>query len=324
MKKEFFLGIDGGASKTAAVLTDSEGNILSDYKTSGIHISSLGKPQLKSCLLLLEVIQTICKKGKISPKDVRFFSFGLSGIDFDDQQPIQLKEISRVSGIPKEKIILVNDAIIALWGATPNPAAGLFSHGSSFTNALRPKYGNETLFHHLCLAVSTYDLRTEVFVRILRMIEGREKSTPLKRKIMKFLNIKSDDVFCRKLYLDEIHWREKRATARIIYNEWLKGDTTAAYLVNKAIDEYVLIAITMINKIDSESAHIVFGGGVINNAPRKFWKILVKKIHNSYPNVVVKPPDLPPEYGAVVLAADKAGYEPQEYFKKILATKSRI
>ena len=315
MRNKLFPGIDGGASKTAGVLLDGEGRILGQCKDGASAIE--GKPSKKACAVLASIVKKLCRKANITRQNIHFCAIGLSGVDFPDEYSMQRKEIAKAIGILPRKLVLVNDGIVALWGATPAPAAVILQHGTSYTDAFRARHGDEKCFDHLNVG-KIFDLRRELLHLIARMIDGRAIRTPLKEKVLAHLGISSDTSYREKMYRRMIPLERIKTTLPLVFDAWLAGDPAIAPLIQQAIDDYVLTIKAMIAKTGSDTPDVVFGGGVMTKAPGEFRNILVERIRKDYPRAIVKLPDLPPEFGAAIMAASKAGCEPALFFKKVL------
>jgi N-acetylglucosamine kinase-like BadF-type ATPase len=315
MGNELFLGLDGGAAKTAGVILGCEGNILAQHRAPGSSIPSAGKLSAGSCSVLFSLIKDICNKAGITRKKISLCVVGLNGVDFPDQHTIQLREIARATKISAERLTLVNDGIIALWGATTAPAAVILQHGSGFTGAFRARHGEEILFDHLNTC-RTFDIRGKLISLVARMIHGRAIQTSLKDSVLKFFDVE-EDKYCEMVYRNKIPPEKTMNTVPLIFEAWQSGDPAASQLIHRAVDDYALAAKAMITKTGCPIPDVVFGGGVIARAPEEFWNLLAERIRSFYPDVAVKPPDLPPEFGAGVMAAYKAGYEPHAFFHKV-------
>ena len=76
MKNKYFIGIDGGATKTVGVLFDQEGNTLSSHVDLG---SNLTIDEEKSTNLIVNLINTLVEKSKIKIDDIFSIGIGLAG-----------------------------------------------------------------------------------------------------------------------------------------------------------------------------------------------------------------------------------------------------
>lgn len=308
---QYFLGIDGGASKTRGLLIDGAGAILAQDKAPGSSI--IGMPHIGALETLGALAQSLCAQAGIGVESITYCSLGLNGIDFADEFPGQHTALSGGLGIAPEQLLLVNDGIIALWGASPAPAAAILQHGSGVTGGYRTRFGAETLYDHLGVG-RIFDLRSELATLIARMLDGRAEPTPLLAIILNHYGVSADE-YPDALFRQRIPQERLRGTPPLVYAAWLKGDPAAEGLVQCAIEDYAITGKALIRNTGSDVAEMVFGGGVIVQAPQAFWEILAGRIQGRFPRATVKSPELPPEYGAAIMAAFHAGREPAALFK---------
>jgi len=316
MRGDLFLGIDGGWSKTRGVLLDGEGRIVAEAKTGGSCIGP--EPGPEPCAVLSALADDLCRQSSTTRAAVTWCGIGLNGVDFDDELPAQITGISNCLGIPAERTTLVNDAIIALWGSTPAPAACIQQFGSGFTAAYRARHGEEKLFDHLSVG-GPFDIRREAVALVARMIDGRAEPAPLKEKLMACLGIESESEFADTIFRRRQWHSPDTAIAQVVFGALEAGDTAALDLVGRAVDEYALAAHAMIEKTGIEDVHVGLGGGVLAGAPDAFWTMFAERVRADHPRAPVKKPGLPPEFGAAIMAASQAGLRPQELFNKVLA-----
>lgn len=308
------LGLDGGSAKTAGVIVTPEGRVLARSRGRGSAI--LGAPNAEASSVLSSVVDSLCSQADASRDDIQSCGIGLSGIDFDDELPVQHEGIAAALGIPRERIILVNDAIVALWGATAKSAATLFQHGSGFTGAYRERQGEEVLFDHLSIA-DTFDMRHALIALVARMINGMAEPTPLKERILAHFGIEDEQDYCEAIYRRRVSAERRQGTPPLIFAAWLEGDPAAAGIVDGAIRDYALAANAMIAATGIPSPDVTFGGGVIAQAPDEFWRSLANAIQQTHPLVTVKPPGLAPELGGAVMAGYYVGLDPVQLFQQL-------
>jgi N-acetylglucosamine kinase-like BadF-type ATPase len=315
------LGLDGGSAKTAGVIVTPEGRLLAQVRGPASAIIAAPSPEASS--VLDSIVDSLCSQAEASRDDIRSCGIGLSGIDFDDELPMQQEGVAAALGIARERIILVNDAIVALWGATAKSAATLFQHGSGFTGAYRAQHGNEILFDHLSVA-STFDMRREVVSLVARMLNGMAEPTPFKERILAHFGIEDEREYCEAIYRGRVSAERRRRTPPLIFAAWLEGDPGAAELVDGAIRDYSLAANAMVGATGSPSPDVTFGGGVIAQAPDEFWRSLTNAIQQTHPLVTVKPPDLAPESGGAVMAGHHIGLDAVKLFQQLRVNKQEV
>lgn len=306
----YFLGIDGGASKTRAILITDTGTILAHE--SGAGSSIVGHPHPTALETLGGMARTLCARAGIAIADIAMCGLGLNGIDFADEIPDQHATLAEDLSLPAERLVLVNDGIVALWGASSAPAAAILQHGSAFTGGYRTRFGDETLYDHLGVG-RVFDIRYELATLIARMLDGRAEPTPLLESALAHYGVAGAD-YAEALFRQRIPRDQFRGTASLIFTAWQAGDPAAESLVQCALDDYAITAKALVKHTASDSADIAFGGGVLRQAPKAFWEILAERVQRRYPRVTVKTPDLPPEYGAALMAAFHAGIPPAPLF----------
>jgi N-acetylglucosamine kinase-like BadF-type ATPase len=320
VKGGLFLGIDGGASKTAGAMLSANGRLVATVRTGGSAI--VGKPSIEACAVLAEVVAKLCSAAGCNRGRVGYCAIGLNGVDFADTQPMQHAEIARAIGLPPECMTLVNDGIVALWAATPTPAAALLQHGSGFTGAYRRRHGAEVLFDHLHVG-DTYDLRRGLVAAVARMIDGRQEPTPLKERTLAQFAIADEAAYCEAVYRGTIQRERLKNTAPLVFEAWLAGDPEAAELVRRAVEDYALAAKAMVARIGCDDPDVVFGGGVILRGPDQFWALLAEKVRSHCPNARTKRPDLPPEIGAAIMAAYVAERRSEQWIRAAFEARPR-
>jgi N-acetylglucosamine kinase-like BadF-type ATPase len=308
------LGIDGGASKTTGAIIDETGRLLAHAKSGGSAV--VGKPNPQSLAVLSELAQSLCERAEISRDAIAHCVIGLNGVDFEDEHPVQHRDVSTAIDLLPVRVSLVNDAIVALWGATGAPAATMVQHGSGFTAAYRGRYGGETLFDHLDVG-AVFDMRRGLIAAVARMINGQIEPTPLKAAVLDCFGIQDESEYGEAIFRQRVPRRLRARTPPLIYRAWLDGDPVAASLVHRACEDYVLAARAMVAKTGSPSPDVAFGGGVIDVAPDEFWDLLAKHLRESHPDLTPARPILAPELGGAVMAGHCVGLSPQELFPAV-------
>lgn len=310
---QVLVGIDGGWSKTAGVVVEPDGRVLARARMAGSAV--IGKPKAESCQVLRGMVDRLCAEAAVGRDSVVRCGLGLNGVDFSDEFAMQHAVIGEAMGLPGERLSLVNDGIAALWGATPASAAVMVQLGSGNTTAYRSRHGGETLFDHLNVT-QLFDMRSGLIVMVARMIKGQTAATPLKEKALAFYGVREEE-YAEAVYRDHIPRERRMYTPPLIFRSWLEGDPAAEQLVGEAVGDYALAAKAMIARTGSPCPDVAFGGGVLASAPPQFWQLLTERIRVYYPQVAPRPPQLPPEGGAAIMAGFEIGLDPQVLFRRV-------
>lgn len=100
--KKYILGIDGGGSKTHAILFDSHGDVKSEAFCTGTNLYVYKEHAISKILNLLNDIE---KKSKVNLLEIDAFGIGLAGTSDKNHRELLLREIDRIN-IADKSIIL--------------------------------------------------------------------------------------------------------------------------------------------------------------------------------------------------------------------------
>jgi N-acetylglucosamine kinase-like BadF-type ATPase len=299
-------GLDAGASKSLALLSDDQGRVLARAKGPGL--SLLGPPRPEQLEALRSLMDGLLKEGGVPWEALSFVGLGMSGVDFDDEFSAQKQGLAAGLGLNPAKIALVNDGVVALWGASPSPRSVILQHGSGATAAYRSALGEERPFDHLDVG-GLFDLRVEAVKAARRMLDGRLPISPLLAKIEIALGVRGKRALSDAQYRRQLPPQAVAQLAAVVFAAWTDGDGNAAHLVDKALEDYALAALAMAHL--SGASELYFGGGVIQQAPPAFWERLRGRIRRDLPAAQIAPPRLGPDFGACLMAGFHAGLDLQ-------------
>ncbi len=307
----FLVGLDCGGAKTAVAVCDAGGRIVARTRGSGSAI--VGRPGEGFFSVIEPLLEEALKSAGIGLSEVARVAMGLSGVDFADETKVQAECISSRLGL-RERLALVNDGLIALWGVSAGDRVVLVQHGSGVTTAYRDALGHEAIFDSLDVA-HVFDLRRAAVSRTARMIDGREPVTSLKERVLAHCGVVEGD-FVEWYLRDPIARPRCSALAAVVFEAWQHDDAVGIELVDAAASDYVLTAQTMGRRLGDGAFEACFAGGVIHQGGQQFRKLLVQKMERAAPHARCVDAALPPELGALVLARWSAGGDARALFEQ--------
>ena len=312
MHRKFYLGVDGGSTKTEVALLDQEGIFLGSVRGPGTYIHARASKTILDNLK--RMIRTVCRRAKVPQKQIAHYGFGLAGVDYPDEFVRQKNSLLRPLGIDQARATVVNDGIIALWGGANSKQALILQVGTGFTAAYRCQYGGETPFDVVNCGVIA-NVRRDIYVTSARVWDGREKPSILPALLMDYFAETDPFVLVRKLRRNQFP-REKVMNVLVVLNEAVaKKDKVALNLVERAAEHYAWDIGTLIRKIGHEKVEIVLGGGVLQNGPPLLLGRIGEKACKQHPKSRVHKAYLPPAVGAAVMAAYYDGNEPVPIYR---------
>jgi N-acetylglucosamine kinase-like BadF-type ATPase len=133
-----------------------------------------------------------------------------------------------------------------------------------------------------------------------REFDGRISSSLLSKMIKEKFKIDSPEKLITEVYKNQF---DIASVAPLVIEAAEKNDAVALKIINEETDELILHISTMVKKLKQQTLKVSFIGGIISSE-NIFSKKLGEKIENQLPNVILKPPENPPAYGAVLMAKE--------------------
>ena len=317
MSAKYYLGVDGGATKTEVALLARDGSFIGGARGPGTYLTARAS---KGVLRTLEsLIEQVCRRHKVTAKQIAHYGFGLCGVDYPDEFRSQCTSLLRPLAIPADRAEIVNDGIAALWGGARSPQALVLQIGTGYTAAYRLAYGQETPFDQVNCGV-VVNLRRDVLSFAARSLDGREEPSVLPKLLLVYFG-ESDPMVLVKKLRRERYPREKVMNVLEVLNRAVKKqDSVALKIVERAAGHYAWDIRTLIGKIGREKVEVVLGGGVLLNGPPRLLRRIGQLVRQDHPRARVHKPHLPPAIGAAILAGFSDGANPKTLFTQAKKT----
>lgn len=307
-KKEFVIGIDGGGTKTAAMLADMQGNVIAEETAGASNFQIIGTD--KSADVLLDLIRKCCKAAGCSFADVQCIVAGLTGAGRDSdkkQMNDALVALAKENRITLNQVVIESDARIALEGAFRGQAGiiliagtGSIAFAKDHSGAIYRTGGWGRLLGD---EGSGHTIGRDGLNAVTRHLDGRGKETLLTKLVAKEFGLSSQEKIIAAVYREQF---DVASVAPLVIQTAQKGDAECARILNKATFELSEHVRALVKKIE-KSARVVrkiplsFVGSVITS-DNVLTKILANKITFSLPQITVVKPQTTPAYGAVLMA----------------------
>lgn len=300
----YFLGVDIGGTKTAAVITDETGEVLSLKKGAGSNYQGCGIEE--SYKRANHTIEEVCKEAGITKKDIHNAYLGIAGVDLDYDIKI-IKGILKRIGI--KKYAFENDGLIALRSGTDDGKGILVTCGTgsiSFANngeRILRKGGFSTFFGERLGAGYIARLSASA---IIRAKDGRGPKTLMKRILEKEHSITVEEMMKKEIPDVDYTGPDPVVTLiTIIYKAARKNDFVALKILLKIADE-------VLNIVKSFRADMTFNpviplvleGTVFKRADSILFDLIRSGLGDEF-NVII--PNHDPVTGAALFALENVG-----------------
>ena len=313
MSEKFYLGLDSGGTKTQVALLAADGAVIAQQMTGPVRLTAR-RASAAVITRTKEIIDFTLQQANIGWGDIAFFGFGMCGADYDDEIPTQERTLGEGLGIRAERMKLVNDGIVALWGGSAKKRAVILQLGTAFTAAYRTDLGRETPFDHLNAGVIV-ELRRTILASGARVLDGRLPRSILPELLLKHFEEQSPEDVLRKYVRNTLDsW--KLLTVITPWREAVEqGDKVALKILEGAAKVYADDIKYMLKKMDGDGADVVLGGGLLANAPRLFRQRIAQLVRKKYAKVTVHSPHLSPAVGGAVMAAYLDGVKHRPFYR---------
>ncbi|MGB9858136.1 MAG: N-acetylglucosamine kinase [Dictyoglomaceae bacterium] len=253
----FFLGIDGGGSKTEAVIIDKDMKVLGKGRAGPADIFNSDRETVKNNLI--SAIDKALEEADISYENLNFGGFGLPAVgEIKDAEAIYKKVIKEF--FPKEFIVF-NDVRGALEGAFPYEDGAVLLVGTGIM--VMAKIGNEIVRidgwgEHAGDCGSGYDIGRECLRYIFKMYDGR-----LEKSLMYDMVEENVEEIIRKT--KGVNSRKYIASfSKIVCSSAEKNDKYALRILDNALEEWKLSILALKKKLKSNQIKLAVVGGLKN------------------------------------------------------------
>lgn len=303
-----FLGVDGGGTKTHAIITTSA------YKIIGTGFSGASNPVRVGFDLaaahINEAVKQACEQAGITPQEITAGCAAIAGISHPIHYHTMRKALDARLRI--KRLELVTDARAALEGALDGhqgvvliAGTGSIAMGMNEAGAVErsggwgPTLGDEG---------SGYDIARQALKAVAASFDGRAPRTVLTARLCRQLGIASAKDLPSVIYNNDAESTQIASLAQLVARAAAEGDAVARGILAQAGRDLGELAASVIHKLGLEpKAFRVAYVGSVFNAGDCVMEPLRAAVLRVAPRAEVGPPLGPPEIGAVKLAQAAVG-----------------
>lgn len=289
---DYFIGIDGGGSKTDFLLCDSELNVIARRVSTRSNPIDIGISAV--CELLSENVALLLKDGNVQSQEVRAAFAGIAGLTSSNHTQTLASLLGDL--LPNAVTAASHDGINVLFGAFPDTdgVSIICGTGSScFVKRGRDihRIGGYGRFD---LVGNGYEIGKACVAHALKTADGRANSGIMEDLLAEQLG--SDDFVGALDSVLKMSKNEIAAFARIVVTAAEQGDTAAIDII-AANMQYVAELISCAGRFFDNSYQVALAGGIFRS---NFAKNTLAKMLDNRVTVVVS--DTAPVFGAAAYA----------------------
>jgi N-acetylglucosamine kinase-like BadF-type ATPase len=302
---KYFLGIDGGGTKTVAVVADENGNIITTETTSSINYEVVGMFLAKQALKKLT--EKLYSKTGIEKFDVAYVGCSAVAGRTDNELSQELFKDT----VSADVCILDNDINIAFEGMRINGPCAIIINGTD--SAVAGRYSDGTTIRKggwgyiLGSEGSGYAISVEAMRVALRAYDNAAPKTLLTDALLEYFDVNYPHELLNIFYRPAIR-RTRIANFCKYVMECAKMDDAAA--IDVIAEQCLLLSNTAAALLYEmpENTPLALWGGVMQNS-EVYRDTIIALIHKRFPNILIDLPPYPPEVGAIFCAMKECSIE---------------
>ncbi len=302
----YVLGVDGGTSKTVALIAQTDGTIVGMGRRSGSNIY-VGEPQAALANAAHASLDGLLSAG-ITPSDVVVGAFSMSGADWPEDFAF-IQSTMEAQGLC-QRIVVVNDAVGGLRAGSRDGIGVAVICGSGAATVARNADG---LIWHTSFwqgAAGAIDLTQKTLRAVYRADLAIDAPTALTPAVLDFFGAEHvEEILHRETARGGAGWGSASGLARVLLTVADNGDDTARRIVEAhgyELGEYALAAAQKVH-MERQPFTLVLAGGVFRHSAQLLVDALVAKIRTVSPDSIVVHSEFEPVVGALLLAYENAG-----------------
>lgn len=302
----YVLGVDGGSSKTHALVLEETG------AARGFGRAGCGNHQIFGLEHALgeidRAVRTAVAMAGLGGDLVDVACYGLAGADFpEDYARLQVALQTLYSA---RAVLVKNDTLAAMRAGLGRPWGVVVICGAGFNAAGRAPDGREIVLPGLGPISGDWGggaaLSQEMIRLVMRAWDGRGEPTLLTRLILRELAVPDVETLLLKLYHHEIEERRLLELTPLLFEATEAGDGPARELVIRMGVEVGVTARALIRRLGLQQTdvEVILAGSVFKGKGRLLLDTVTQEVHREAPMAKILRPRYEPVVGAALIALE--------------------
>jgi len=301
MNGPIVLGIDGGGTKTVAVVMDRSGEVLGRGQAGSTNWNSVGAQNARANLQ--SVTREALAGAGCKVTDVAAICIGASGVDRPDDRTRMQSWLAELA--PQATTAIHNDAVVALsagtggdvYGLVLISGTGMIVYGFDRAGGSRRAGGTGALLGD---EGSGYAIGAASLSAVMWAADGRGPQTALTGAILSHLEMTTPSELIPWAYVDTA-WERFASVAPQAIRCAQEGDAVALAILNRAARGLAVAVQAVADGLQmGDNFPLVMAGGLLRPG---FYSGLVEEAARAFaPSVQMIHPEVEPAIGAALLA----------------------
>jgi len=305
----YVIGVDGGATKTHALVVDDMGQALGFGSAGGSNQNVIG---LEDALVEIgSAVNSALSDAQLTGHNVAVGCFCLCGAALPEHFTTLQTSVESLKRA--KSVIIKNDTFATLRAGLSRSWGIALICGTGFNGAGRAPDGSEARY----AALGTWSgdwvgggmLGEEIIRAVMRGYDGRGQPTVLNKLVLQALDVSDEQTLMVRLFRKEIRERAVTALVPLLFEAALMGDEVARDLIIRAGTDLGLSANALIRRLSLQDTdvEVVLGGSVFKGKGPLLLDTIREVIYQLAPNAQLVRLKNEPVVGAALLALEAAG-----------------
>ena len=313
---QYILGVDGGNTKTIAIVADLDGTILGtgrggcgDIYNASIEGTNLPDSASAAIANIEYAVETALKAAQVKAADLVTAVFNMAGADWPED--FALLETAMKSRGYGRILTVQNDAMGVLHaGVADNIGVSVICGTGGATGARGPdgRIWHSSMWQDQ--VQGSFDMSRKAFDAVIRSELGIEPPTKLKQCFLDYFGLESVEEMLH-LFTGRIQRPAKRidGLTRFLLDEAEAGDVVARQIVQehgRSLGDYAVVASRFVG-LEGTPFSLVLAGGVLRHPSTLLADTIIKRVQLSSPEVLPKRSRFEPIIGVLFSALEATG-----------------
>ena len=316
------LGVDGGNTKTVAVVATTEGEVVGAGRAGCADIYN-AESEAAALDAIRSAVDDALAAARATTDDLLVGAFSLAGADWPEDISLLEEAVRRFGFGAKTRV--VNDAVGALRAGTPDGVGVGVACGTGIAIGARNADGHIWYSGHWPVALGGCELGEQVLQAVYAAELGLGPETSLTEGVLSFFEVATIEEVLHSITARGVDWsfRRQARLAPVLLDEAARGDDVAREIITRAAERNADAALAAANAVGlrHEPFRLVLNGGVLRHPSGLLSDAICWRIEAVAPDVttVSDPPE--PVVGAVLMALDLTeGPNAPEVAQRLVAT----
>lgn len=307
----FYIGVDGGASKTAAIVVDENGRKAGAGLAGGSNHLRVGIEE--ATRNVEHAVNIALREARVAMNDIEYAYCGIAGSDHPMHRQRVVESLRMF--FPRGNFIVDTDARIALTGAVGFGAGVVIIAGTGSVAFGRNAAGEEARAGGWGPTLgdegSGFWIAREGLSAIVRAHDGRGFATAMTDLLCNEYDMCSPDELPRFVYATTTHVDDIARYGKLVIEAAQTGDSVAADILGRAGSElaHCVLAIARKLHMTDTAFPVAYVGGAFH-AGELLLTPMRLRLQRDASGATLQPPQLPPVEGAAMMAM-RAAQQPR-------------